>query len=105
MLALLGVKKAPLIAGLIGGILSLRFVKELNGFLGYATGTIGGAAAGGYMAPWVSEYYNLTPSAMGALGFLFGMFGLSLAAAVFTAISKTDFSDIIKSAFKRGGGS
>jgi len=103
ILSAFGLTKAPFIAGFIGGVISLRFVKELQGFAGSLIAIAGGAATGGYVSPLVVEYWHLSDSAVGALGFLIGMFGLSLASAVYVVITTTDWKAAIASAFSRRG--
>lgn len=103
LLAAVGLTKAPFVAGFIGGVFSLHFVKELRGATGSLAAIAGGAATGGYVAPVVVEYWSLSPSANGALGFLIGMFGLSLASAVYVVITTTDWKAVLASLLSRRG--
>lgn len=103
LLAAVGLTKAPFVAGFIGGVISLRFVKDLQGLTGSLIAIAGGAATGGYVAPAVVEYWKLSESAIGTLGFLLGMFGLSFASAVYVVITTTDWKAVLASLLSRRG--
>lgn len=103
LLGAFGLTKAPFIAGFIGGVISLRFVKELQGTVGSLIAISGGAVTGGYVSPWIVDYWHLSASAVGALGFLIGMFGLSLASALYVVITTSDWKAMLASLLSRRG--
>lgn len=85
METLLSYLKLPLIAGLAGGIVSLRFFEKLSAW--GRIGTVLGAAATAHFAtPIVGAFFEVAPHNEGGLGFLIGLFGMSIAAATFEVI-------------------
>lgn len=82
--AILGIKKAPLIAGFIGAILSLYFIKNLTRTKA-AVAVIGGAACAAYLTPWIIVWFGLRGSeeAESAAAFLIGILGMNIIGGVF----------------------
>jgi hypothetical protein len=77
--------KLPVIAGLFGGIVSLRFFDKLS-FWGRVVTVLGGAGIAHFTTPLVSGYFEVAPHNEGGVGFALGLFGMSIAAAAFDAI-------------------
>jgi len=81
----LGIKKVALVAGLIGGVVSLRFFEGLT-FSGKLATATGGAAIANFVTDPAMLYFNLPNGYEGGIGFLFGLFGMSVGAAVIKTI-------------------
>lgn len=81
----IGLKWLTLAAGFIGALISLKFVEGLT--LGQrATTVLAGALVAGYCAPLTVEVLGLSAKLEGAIAFLGGLFGMSIAGALITAI-------------------
>lgn len=94
----------PLIAGLAGAVLGLRFAPG-PGLLGRLTNVAAGAITAGYTAPAAAEIFALTsPATQSALAFAIGMFGMSIAAAVMQALRELRLAEIISGWIGRRGG-
>lgn len=78
----------PVIAGVVGSIVSLRFASHLN-WWERLTAVISGAMMAQYCAP-VAAYLLRLHEYQDAVGFFIGLFGLSLTAALYEAIKKAD---------------
>lgn len=109
LLQLLGIKSlVTSIAGLVGGFLSLKFFEDLN-IYGKISTVLGGWACANYGTPAVIEFYSLQSDGYHAgIAFAIGLFGMSIVAAVFQVIRKTDWGAVIHSTplgrFIKGGG-
>ena len=100
LIASFGIKKAALIAGIIGGWLSLRFFEDQT-LGGKWMTVIGGAASANYLTSPILGFFNLgAGSYEGGVGFAIGLFGMSLAAAIMKFI-KEDLNNFIRN--KIGG--
>lgn len=82
-----GLKWVPLAAGFVGAVISLKFI-EGQGALQRVTTVIAGALIAAYCTPLTIEVLNLTttPRMEGAIAFLGGLFGMSIAGAAIKAI-------------------
>lgn len=82
--AILGAKKAPVIAGFIGAILSLYFIKDLTRTKA-AVAVFGGAACAAYLAPVLIAWFGLQGSeeAESGAAFLIGILGMNIIGGVF----------------------
>lgn len=99
-LAALGIKKVALLAGLVGGIVSLRFFEGLTNS-GKAMTAIGGAAFANYLTTPVVSFFKVSPGDFdGGVGFALGLFGMSVAAAAVKMIRETDWSRFIPGGVK-----
>ena len=93
--AALGIKT---IAGFIGGLLSLRFFDGLT-FAGKLWTVSGGMAMAFFMTQPIMTYFEWRADKYeGGVGFIIGLFGMSIAAAGMKAITDIEF---IKSLLKR----
>lgn len=88
------------VSGAVGSALSLRFLPDLTRWQ-RITSIIGGTIIAGYLAEPVADYFEVE-KAVGAVGFLFGLFGLSICAKLFETIKSADPWGLIESRF--GGG-
>ena len=104
LLALLGVKKITmLVAAFLGAVLSLKFV---DGHITWPQRIImafGGTFFAVYVSPLISDLIKASESMERALTFLVGLFGLTLASAIFTAIRETKFGEVLSSWIKKPG--
>lgn len=99
---ILGVKKATFIAGLIGGVLSLKFIEGLSTWPQKVSTALGGAFAATYLAPFVVDHLAIKSGEYG-VAFVIGLFGMSFFAALTKTIQGTDWSELLKGWFRRGG--
>lgn len=103
LLVALGLKKVALIAGFIGGVISLRFFEGLTPG-GKAFTAFSGAAAANFLTPMTLAWFQLHPESYeGGIGFVLGLFSMSLAAAVIKWLRETSWQDIL-GIFGRGKG-
>lgn len=85
METLLSYLKLPVIAGLFGGIVSLRFFDKLSPWARAGT-AIGGAVIAHFATPLVVGFFEVAPHNEGGVGFVLGLFGMSIVAATFDVI-------------------
>lgn len=83
---------AKLAAGLAGAVVSLRFVS--GSAFERAIMCIGGAALSFYGTIPAAAWVGL-PDAEGLVGFLIGLFGMSIMAKVYEGIQATSAGDVI----------
>lgn len=83
----IGLKWVPLAAGLVGAVISLKFI-EGQGPAQRVSTVIAGAFIAAYCTPLTLELLSLTasPRMEGAIAFLGGLFGMSIAGALIKAI-------------------
>ena len=93
----------PLVPGLIGALIGLRFAPGVA-WLERVTNVIAGGACAAYVAPAAGEIFKLTSvSMLGFLSFFVGMFGMSIAAAVMQGVRDLKLADIISGWLSRRG--
>ena len=85
LLSTLGLKKGALLGGVLGALISLKFIDGLNAYQ-RGTTVIAGAFAAAYSSPIVLETMDLKPTLEGGVAFLIGLFGMSLAGAIIKAM-------------------
>lgn len=95
-----GLKWAPLAAGFVGALISLKFIEGLN-MLQRATTVLAGALVAAYSTPLTVELLSLSPKMESAIAFLGGLFGMSIAGAAMKAIP--EWIDAAKRKFLGGG--
>lgn len=94
----------PVIAGMVGAVIGLRFVPG-HSVLGRLVNVLAGAATAGYITPAAAELFGLvTPALESALAFAVGMFGMSIAAALMQALRELPLAQIISGWLSRGKG-
>jgi len=102
--AALGIKsKGVLLWGLIGACLSMYFAQPGMHWLTRLVYCSGGAACAYVGAPALAEYFTLSEAATGAVGFVLGVFGMSLLAALQTIIRESKWGEQIATWVKRPG--
>lgn len=80
--ALMGVKGSAVLAGLVGGIVSLSFMRDLTPVKAVLA-TLSGAASAAYLTPLVVHYLDVEAPAEHAVAFLAGLIGMNILAGVF----------------------
>lgn len=102
LLQALGLMKGEVLSGFIGSVLSLRFYRDL-GVWGKVTTFVGGWATAIFLTQPALTWFKLTPpeSYTGGIGFVVGLFSMSIASAVAKVLRDTEWARIIS---KRFGG-
>lgn len=94
----------PVIAGLIGALIGLRFAPG-PGIVSRLVNVAAGAVTAGYVAPAAAELFALQSAVtQSALAFATGMFGMSIAAAIMQAVKDLQLAQIITGWISRRGG-
>lgn len=86
--ASLGLTKTSAIGGFAGSVISLRFLTDLNiwqRFVTVLTGTVFAA----YITPLAISAFEVSSKHDGTVGFIIGVFGMSIAAAVMKEVPST----------------
>lgn len=85
----------PLVAGLAGAFVGLRFAPGAS-WLERSANVAAGAVCSGFVAPAASEMLKLSsPSMTGFMAFVIGMFGMSLASAVMQGLRDVKVGEIV----------
>ena len=100
MTGLLETLGAKTLAGFIGGVLALRFFEGLTP-TGKAWTVAGGMAMAYFVTHPVIDFFVLKPHYEGAVGFVVGLFGMSIAAALFSAVKQIELARIVASWIER----
>lgn len=95
--------KAVILAGFIGSVLSMSFVDGMGRKQRFVA-VISGMVMAHYLAPLIAFMFK-EGDYQETIGFLVGLFGMSICAAIFRGIQDSDILGIIVSRFTRGGGS
>jgi len=74
---ILGIKYGSLIAGTIGGIISLKYIDGLNHF-GRVLAVLAGAAVAGYGTPILDGWLNLGGDTENAIAFFLGLTAMNI---------------------------
>jgi hypothetical protein len=90
-----GLKIAYIIAGFIGGIVSLKFVQDLNKWAAVLA-VFTGSAGANYGTPVLLHYMPLDASLEYPVAFLVGLTSLNIIPLVIKASEKFDFIQMIK---------
>jgi len=78
----LGLKLATVVAGFIGGVVSLSMIRDLTPLKAFGT-VLGGTACAAYLTPIALHYTGLAGGAEHALAFFLGVCGMNGVAGVF----------------------
>lgn len=90
-------------AGLLGALVGLRFAPGLS-WLERLGNTVTGLACASFIAPAAGELFkHNSPTMIGFLAFVLGMFGMSCAAALAQGIRDLKLADIISGWISRKG--
>lgn len=94
---------SPLVAGVVGAAVGLRFVPGLT-WVARLAHVAAGSLTAAYMAPAVAEGLSVHNQAtLGALAFVFGLLGMSLASAMLEGIKRLPIAQILQSWLERKG--
>lgn len=74
---MLGVKYGTLVAGAIGGLISLHHIEELSGW-GRMLAILSGMAVAGYGTPVMDAWLDLSPSLENAVAFFLGLTAMNI---------------------------
>jgi len=89
--------KAVALAGLIGSVLSLSFIEDM-GKRQRCTSVVAGIIMAHYLSPLIANLFHegdYEPT----VGFLVGLFGMSICASIFRAIKTSDLWGLVKTRF------
>ena len=86
---------AMIVAGILGAAVSLKFVSPSLSPWEKVTTVVSGAILAHFLTYPTINYFKLN-TYQETVGFLIGLFGLSLCAAMLEAIKKFDLSNVIK---------
>lgn len=85
----------PLMAGLAGAVIGLKFAPGIS-WIERVTNVATGASFSAFLAPGAVEMLRLSSASMtGFLAFIIGMFGMSIAAAVFQGLRDMKVGEIV----------
>jgi hypothetical protein len=98
----LGVKAGAVVAGFVGGVVSLSLIRNLTPLSAVGT-VLGGTACAAYLTPIVLEYTGLNGSMEHALAFLLGIVGMNGVAGVFKISERFKSQPIDTITTLRGG--
>jgi hypothetical protein len=97
-----GIEKTTTLGGIMGAILSLAFLEQKTGPIAKAFAIFGGWACANFLTPIAIDYFGLTVRWQGGLGFMLGLFGMLIIAAIVRALKALDLLKFIGA--KLGGG-
>lgn len=80
------------ISGLVGSLVSLRFVPGTK--LEKVTMVLGGTACAWYGSELIAEYLGISVKGVGLIGFLTGMFGMTILHKIFEGFAALDAKSI-----------
>ena len=86
--------KAVIVAGLVGGLISMNFVDGMTAKQRLAA-ILAGATIAHYLSPLIAFLFNMRDY-QETIGFLVGLFGMSICSAIFKAIKDSDLWAIIE---------
>lgn len=93
--------KMVLVAGFFGGILSMSFVDGMSKKQ-RAIAIVSGMVMAHYLSPLIAFLFK-EGDYQETIGFLIGLFGMSICAAVFRAIQNSDLWGLVAKRFGKGG--
>jgi|CXWL01.1.fsa_nt_gi hypothetical protein len=94
---------SPFVIGSLGALVGLRFAPGAT-WAGRAANVTAGALCAGFIAPALAEIVHIaTPGMSSALSFAVGLFGLSAASAIATALRELKLGEIISGWISRRG--
>lgn len=98
--------RSPFVTGALGAVVTaLKFTPAGTVWYERVINVLCGSLLAGFLTPAFVEFVGLTSPEMSfAAGFMFGLVGLSLAAALLKAIKDTAWAQIISSWLRRNNG-
>lgn len=100
----LGIEKTTSLGGILGALLSLAFLERATGPFAKVTAIFGGWAIAHFVTPLAVEYFGLTSRWQGGMGFLLGLFGMLIVAAIARALKALDLLQLIRARIGGGNG-
>ena len=91
----LGINKGAFLSGLLGGVFSLRWVGEV-GWTARGTTVLFGGLAANWGATPVYTWFAVKGLHEAAVGFLIGLFAMSLTAAIFKAVMELNLTTMLR---------
>ena len=89
--------------GFTGSLVALRFTPGLT-YFERISNALSGSAVAGFVTPALVDWQHVTsPGLAGGFAFLLGLFGMSLSAAIFSAIRDLKLAETLTSWLKKGG--
>lgn len=88
ILSEMGLELPSLMAGLLGGVLSLRFQKGKATPAKAAFLILAGAITAGYLTPMIATYGNISVELQNALSFIIGLASMRILEATLVAVDK-----------------
>ena len=101
LLSALGLKQGAALGGFLGALISLKFIDGIGTWPLWqrASTVLSGALVAAYCTPLTMDVLDLSPKTEGAIAFIGGLFGMSIAGAVIKAMP-----ELIAAAKNRIGG-
>ena len=99
----IGAKKAVIVAGFFGALVSLSFVREASTWCGKVTLVACGFAGACYGAPALAEWMDVGTRVENGLAFAMGLLFMSLAGAIVGAIKDAKLGEAITTWFRKPG--
>lgn len=101
----LGLNKLAGVAGFLGALVSLRWIREaeLSAWQLCIT-LVGGWQASVYLTPLVMHYLSLPAKYEGGFAFVLGMFSMNFATKIVTTVHELDLAAILRSWLSKKGG-
>ena len=96
----LGLKKTPLILGLIGSVIALKWI-EAVGVWGRTCAVFIGCAAAQVGTPLALKFFEFHNEYEGGISFIIGLFSMSIIGAVMKAINQADLWALVKEWFSK----
>jgi predicted Na+-dependent transporter len=93
--------RAVVIAGFLGSVLSLTFIDGM-GKRQRVVAVISGMIMSHYLSPLIAYLFS-KGEYQDTIGFLIGLFGMSIVASVFRAIQNSDIWGLLRSRYGRAG--
>lgn len=79
--SVLGIKFGYMVAGFFGGVISLRYIKDLNWWQG-SLAVVTGVGSANYLTPVVQHFLGMPPALENGAAFLVGFISLNLLAGI-----------------------
>lgn len=92
-----------LVGVIVGALVGVLCQKEIVTWRERVSHGVVGLGCGYYLTPIVMSWYSISQDLVGGVGFIVGVFGASIIAAVFKAIGNLDLAALVKSRIGGGG--
>jgi hypothetical protein len=98
--ATLGINKSAFLSGLLGGLFSLRWVPQV-GWVGILSAIVFAGVVANYVTRPVYQWLAIQSLHEGGVGFLVGLFAMSMAGACFKALGELQLGPMLADAARR----